>query len=143
MSLEALTPRFSLFSPWEPIHGYNMASNKYRLIQEEDAIDGRSMHHHDECLGFMTRGQFARAIVFITLAVSLATNAVFIMRHFLREPCEHSSRTAFSRFPLERCVTQLTERYQLALSAINKLHGMTTANLLATIEPYGIRLGSL
>ena len=60
------------------------------------------MHHHGKSLGF--RGQFARAIVFITLAVSLAANAIFIVRHFLREPYEHSSRTAFGRVSPELCI---------------------------------------
>ena len=86
-----------------------MASKEYRLIQEEDAIDGGSMHHHEKGLGFRTRGQFAAAIVFITLALSLATNAIFIMRHFLHGPHQISSRTTFGRVSPELCIIQSTD----------------------------------
>ena len=82
-----------------------MASNKYRLIPEEDAIDGRSMHHHDKGLDFRIRGQFSGAIVFITLAVSLATNAIFIMRHFIHGPDQNFSKTVFGRVSPELCIT--------------------------------------
>lgn len=75
-----------------------MASKEYSLIQEEDAIDEVSTHHDDKYLGFKKRRQLGSGIVSITLALSLATNVILIILHFLREPHGISlNKTAFGK----------------------------------------------
>ena len=82
-----------------------MTSKEYRLIEDRNNIDEVFTHHHDEDLGFSKRHQFFNGIMSITLALSLAANALFITLYFLHRPQGISSNsTAFGRVALERCI---------------------------------------
>ena len=82
-------------------------SKEYILVQEEEiANDDVFPHHHDKSLGFRkTKRQIFQAILSITLALSLAANALFIILHFLQRPHEFPSpRTAFGRVTHKLCI---------------------------------------
>lgn len=77
-----------------------MASKEYTLIQEEIDVDEICTHHHKD-VSFSKRRHFVNGIVSITLAVSLAANALSIILHLLPGPHENcSNRTAFGRVTL-------------------------------------------
>ena len=80
-----------------------MASKEYRLIEDENIIDKVFTHHHHEDLRFSKRRQFFYGIMSITLTLSLAANALFIIIHFLHRSQEIPSKgTAFGSVALDR-----------------------------------------
>ena len=119
-----------------------MASKEYRLLQEENVIPGVFPYPCDEDLNYSKRRQFLGGIGYLTLALSLSVNALFLILHFSSRPHDVSpNRTVFGSVTLEPCNVQFIDYYQHALSAISKWRGLTTAILLAITEPYGIKLG--
>lgn len=78
-----------------------MTSKEYRLIEDEETINKVFTPHHDESLGFGKKHRFFNGILSITLAVSLAANALFIILHFLHRPPQIlANRTVFGRVAL-------------------------------------------
>ena len=85
-----------------------MTSKEYRLIGDEDNINEVYTLLHDENVGFGNKNRFFNGFVFITLALSLAANALFTTFSFSHRPHEISSnRTAFGRVVLDTRIVQL------------------------------------
>ena len=118
-----------------------MASKEYRLIQEETGPDEIFTHYHDNVPSLSKKRRLITYILCITLALSLAANALLTL-HSLRRPHDlPPNKTAFGSVTLSLCTVQSTDDQQPASSATRQSHGPITAPSPTTTEAHGTKPG--